>query len=122
MNPWVWHETRTFSNCHIEQGDYPGGTPTWGISIPRYSSIRLLTVNQIKFIGCIFNAPTLLATETKYSITASQCPYYITTSNCIDLSFIDCSIGTGYDRGKLLSMGGDGFVSNCYFFNDGKVF
>lgn len=106
----------TFSNAHIEQGDYPGGILSWGVFIPRYSSIRLLGVIGIKFLNCLLVGPTLLATMTKYSITAAQCPHYIlSTGTNLDVSFIGCTIGCGYDRGKAMDITADGIISGNYF-------
>jgi hypothetical protein len=104
-----------FVGAHIEIGDYPVEI-TGGNVIPRHPSIRVLaTTNQIKFIGCIFYGPTLEATMDKYSITADQCPYYIFCDGSTFVTFDACSIGCGYNNGKLLNMTCDGIVSNCDF-------
>ena len=104
-----------FVGGHIEQGDYPT-EPTGGNEIPRYSSIRILAATtQIKFIGCIFTGATLEATMDKYSITAAECPYYITCDGTSAVTFDACTIGCGYNSGKLLNMICDGIVSNCDF-------
>jgi len=105
-----------FYGGHFEAGLL--SNPPYG-QVPRYSSIRSIGANQIKFIGCIFAAPTLQATIAKYSITAAQCPYYIFVNGGQDVIFNTCSIGTGSNatNAKLLSLTCDGSVCNCYFYN-----
>lgn len=105
-----------FHASHMEQGDYPTAPQSDYNVIPRYTSIRITNSSQVKFIGGVFNCATLASTIAEYSITAAQCPYYIEVTNTPDFSFINSSIGAGYDRGKLLYVSSDGFISNCSFF------
>lgn len=105
-----------FHASHMEQSDAPS-LPLSALNvIPRYPSIRVNNSTQIKFIGGVFNSATLASTIAKYSITAAQCPYYIQITTSTDVSFINSTIGAGYDRGKLISFSADGFISNCAFF------
>lgn len=103
-----------FIGAHIECGDYPI-PPTQGNVIPRYSSVRVLGT-QCKFIGCYFACATLANTMAKYSISAADCPYFINVTGG-PTTFQSCSIGCGFNNGRLLNMSTDGFVSNCDFFN-----
>lgn len=120
LNEWQMFINNSFGiqfyGSHIEQGDYPAPPASLSNVIPRYSSVRITNSTQIKFIGNIFNGATLASTIAEYSITAAQCPYYITVASSSDVSFINSSIGVGYDRGKLLTISADGFISNCQFF------
>lgn len=104
-----------FVGAHIEIGDYPVEI-TGGNVIPRYPSIRILaTTTQIKFVGCFIVGATLEATMDKYSITADQCPYHIVCDGATAVTFDACTIGCGYNNGKMLDMTCDGIVSSCDF-------
>ncbi|HIC8804638.1 TPA: hypothetical protein ACW720_002981 [Enterobacter asburiae] len=106
-----------FNNAHFEQGDYPGASAGDVFQkINRYPSIKLVGVDNVKFIGGQLFGATLQRQMEVHSITADQAPYYIAVDGaCSAILFNGCTMGFGYGSGKIIEMHGSGKITKCDF-------
>ncbi|MFS9769760.1 hypothetical protein U0Y97_02820 [Enterobacter chuandaensis] len=106
-----------FNNVHFEQGDYPGSSAGDVFQkINRYPSIKLVGVDNVKFIGGQLFGATLQRQMEVHSITADQAPYYIAVDGaCSAILFNGCTMGFGYGSGKIIEMHGSGKITKCDF-------
>ncbi|HDC4426300.1 TPA: hypothetical protein O8L76_000365 [Enterobacter asburiae] len=99
---------------HFEQGDYPGATQPELEKINRYPSIYIGGSNLIKFTGGVIFGATIQKQISKYGISASDCPFHISVGgDCVDVDFVNVTMGFGYNSGRIIEHHGDGRVQSC---------
>ena len=106
-----------FVASHFEQGDYPSSNqgPEFE-KINRYPSIVMQAANNIKFTGGFIFGATIQKQMSKYSITASQCPFNISIGgDCTGIDFVNVTMGFGYNSGRIIEHHGSGIMQSNTF-------